>query len=403
MSSVAWTRDGDLRVATLGDRSGRMLPAGSRFAWMVGHVSGLDDEDTARRNVEEMLTGQVSPPVVAAPAPAANESSSRAPELVRQPDALPTWAAVPGDDGRAVRRDWTAEQYHADARNGRSDLELFADDPNTYHAIKVARTMTRTPTAAMRRGTLLHLAVLEPAEFKRRVVIAPETDDDFKGKGGKARREAWKAELARWRASQPADAIVLDEDCKELAQVEGMARAIRTLQTPAAKAARALLFGPGETEVTITWRDEDPALAQPMDCKARLDRLLVRATGTLVVDLKSTDDASEDAFTWSIEKYGYHRQAAWYGHAAQALVGSSLPRFAFVVVNSEPPHTVAVYELEPEAIAIGAQEIRETLRALSRARAENDWTAPWERAVKKINLPYRARRKGEQALAAKET
>lgn len=414
MHSVAWTRDGDIRVATLGDRVGQMLPVGSRFAWKVGHVSGLDDEAAARRNVEEMLSGQVSPPVVAPPEPAANALLDRlentdakavlrlAAEFPPAPNALPAWAATPEDDGRAVRRDWTAERYHSDSRTSRSDLELFRADPAAYHAIKTGE-LEREETAALWRGQLLHLAVLEPAEFARRVVVAPETDDDFKGAGAKARRESWKRELAAWRARQPADAIIVDADDKDLARVHGMAHAIRTLQTPNAKQARGLLFGAGETELTITWRDEDPELAQPMGCKARLDRLLVApSAGVLVVDLKSTEDPSEEGFARSIGSYGYHRQAAWYCHAAQALIGTSLPRFAFVVVRSTPPHTVAVYELEPEAIAIGAAEIRESLRALSRAMADNNWTAPWERGVKKINLPLWARRKGELMLAAKE-
>jgi hypothetical protein len=142
----------------------------------------------------------------------------------------------------------------------------------------------------------------------------------------------------------------------------------------------------------------------------RLDRLIVRR-GSLVADLKSTNDPSPDGFSRSIYNFGYHRQAAFYCNAAQALLGS-LPRFAFIVVRNEPPYEVAVYELEPEAIAIGQHEIRESLRALSRAMATGEWSAPWEGPAwertagglqpPKINLPYWARKQGERALA-KET
>lgn len=303
---------------------------------------------------------------------------------------------------RAERQNWTAEEYLADGRVSRSDLELYRRSPAVYMGRKVTRTLADKDTAALRVGRLLHLAVLEPAEFERRVVVAPETDDDFKGKGAKVRREAWKSVLAEWRASQPADAIVLDADDKERERVMGMARSLRTSTTAAAKAARALLFGPGESELSLTWRDEDPELARPMECRARLDRLLVRASGALVVDLKSTDDPSDEAFSASVARYGYHRQAAFYCDAAQALLGNVLPKFAFVVIRSEPPHEIAVYELEAEAIAIGAHEVRETMRSLSRALVEQKFAAPWECGVKKINLPYWARKKGEQALATKE-
>ena len=172
-----------------------------------------------------------------------------------------------------------------------------------------------------------------------------------------------------------------------------MARALRTGKTAAAKAARSLIFGPGESELAVTWRDDDPELAQPMGCRARLDRFLVRASGTLVVDLKSTEDPRADAFSTSMARYGYHRQAAWYCRAGHELTSTSLPRFAFVVIRSEPPHEVAVYELEPEAIAVGDAENRETLRALSRALHEKNFASAWECDVQKINLPAWARKR----------
>lgn len=375
---ITWTETETSRHASLGDVQGGMVSCGSRWAWKVGNDGGLDDEATAKARIEELL-------------------------LAAQRRTAPAPAPAPAASARVVRQRWTAEQYLADPRVSRSDLELFRCSPALYFGRKVSRTIPDKDTAALRIGRLLHLAVLEPAEFARRVVVAPETDDDFKGKGAKARREAWKSVLAEWRASQPADAIVLDADDKERERVEGMARSLRTTTTAAARAARGLLFGTGESEVSLTWRDDDPELARPIECRARLDRLLTRASGSLVVDLKSTNDPSEEAFSSSIARYGYHRQAAHYCHAAQALLGSSLPRFAFVVVRSEPPYEVAVYELEPEAITIGAFEIRETMRALSRALVEQKFAAPWECGVTKINLPMWARKKGEQALAGGES
>ncbi|MCY1004029.1 PD-(D/E)XK nuclease-like domain-containing protein [Nannocystis pusilla] len=160
--------------------------------------------------------------------------------------------------------------------------------------------------------------------------------------------------------------------------------------------------GNGSSEVAITWRDADTGL----DLRARLDRLLVRR-GSLVVDLKSTDDPNPEGFARSMYRFGYHRQAAFYCAAAQALHGT-LPRFVFVAVRNEPPHEIAVYELEPEALAIGQHEIRESLDELSRAIRTNDWQAPWEGPAwesgqpPKINLPQWALKQGERALAIKE-
>lgn len=282
------------------------------------------------------------------------------------------------------RQQWTAEQYFADSRTSRSDLELYRSSPRTYFRRKIAKTLAEPePSAAMRLGTMLHAAALEPEVWKRVAVDKPK----FTGDGARARQAAWEAGLF-------AGAMVVAP--KERAAVDGMLAALQHGKSKAAQLARGLLWGAGgESEVAITWRDEDEKLAHPIERRARLDRLCTRK-GSLVVDLKTTDDPSPEAFAKSIFNHGYHRQAGFYCEAALALVGSSLPRFAFVVVRSEPPHEVAVYELEPEAISLGQQEVRESLRALSRSLAENDWSAPWENGPMKINLPFWARRAAAQ-------
>ena len=290
----------------------------------------------------------------------------------------------------ACRQAWTADEYFASSAVSNSDLKLIRESIRLYAGRKNG-SIPDTDTAAKRRGRLLHLAVLEPHEFERRVVTAPTIDDDFRGTGAKARREKWKAELSTWRASQPADAIVVDADDRVLEQVRGMARALAESTTKAAKAARALLSGAGENEVSITWTDETAARS-PIDCRARLDRLIVGQRSALVVDLKTTDDPSPDAFARTIASWGYHCQAAWYCQAARELLGTVGVRFAFVAVRSDPPHEVAVYDLEPEAIAIGHAENRRTLRELADAIADERWEAPWERGdddkgFTRINLP----------------
>lgn len=290
----------------------------------------------------------------------------------------------------AIRQAWTADEYFASSAVSNSDLKLVRDSIRRYVGRKNG-SIPDTDTPGKRRGRLLHLAVLEPHEFERRVVTAPTTADDFRGTGAKARREKWKAEIATWRASQPSDAIVVDADDRVLEQVRGMARALAESTTRAATVARALLSGTGENEVSITWTD-DAAARTPIDCRARLDRLLVGPRSALVVDLKTTDDPSPEAFARTIASWGYHCQAAWYCQAARELLGISAPRFAFIAIRSEPPHEVAVYDLEPEAIAIGHVENRRTLRELADAIAEERWEAPWERGeddkgFTRINLP----------------
>ena len=283
----------------------------------------------------------------------------------------------------ATRHNMTAAEYFALPAISRSDLELARESLKIYQGRKDGTLPGPNETRALRIGRLFHLAALEPALFERTATVAPTAD--FTGAGAKARREAWHAAL-------PEGTIVADP--AELLTVTSMVHSLRTTQTGAASVARRLLFGrSGESEVTVTWTDSGPDLAAPMACRARLDRLIERAgTAVSVVDLKSTDDPSPDEFARSVARYGYHRQAAWYSTAAEALTGVR-PSFAFVAVRSSPPYEVSVYELEPEAVEQGERENRETLAELSRAMATGNYAASWESGVTTINLPKWARSK----------
>ena len=291
----------------------------------------------------------------------------------------------------AIRHNMTAAEYFALPAISRSDLELARESLKVYQGRKDGTLPGPNETRALRIGRLFHLAALEPALFERTVTVAPTTDDDFTGTGAKARREAWKALLESWHEALPDGMIVADP--AELLTVTSMVHSLRTTQTGAASVARRLLFGRGESEVTVTWTDEGTGdLTKPMACRARLDRLIERTASVSVVDLKSTDDPSPDEFARSVARYGYHRQAAWYSTAAEALTGVR-PSFAFVAVRSSPPYEVSVYELEPEAVEQGERENRETLAELSRAMATGNYAASWESGVTTINLPKWARSK----------
>jgi len=59
-----------------------------------------------------------------------------------------------------------------------------------------------------------------------------------------------------------------------------------------------------------------------------------------------------------VQAYGYHVQAVHYLAGLESLVpipaGNPFRRFVFFVVESEPPHCVAAYELDDAALNEGA-------------------------------------------------
>lgn len=230
----------------------------------------------------------------------------------------------------------------------------------------------RHETAAMRLGSALHAALLEPERYATRYVQRQR----FAGKGSReANRQTVAAIAAR-------GLVELTEDERDACDAMRRAVLAHPISGPLVRDALAL-------ELTAVWLDEETGAP----CKLRadlvsecdpalLDTSLASAAytvdgvrvgyATVVVDIKTTDDASAREWQRSVLRYGYHRQAAWYLSGLAAL-GMPASAFVFVVVESVPPHGVAVYELSDELLQHGHDECR---RALA-LRLECERTQSW--------------------------
>jgi hypothetical protein len=81
-------------------------------------------------------------------------------------------------------------------------------------------------------------------------------------------------------------------------------------------------------------------------CKVRPD--LYTSDGT-IIDLKSTQDASEAGFRSSIRKFKYDFQACYYLEALRAL-GLPAKQFIFIISEKSPPYLTASYTLTSSEI-----------------------------------------------------
>jgi hypothetical protein len=193
------------------------------------------------------------------------------------------------------------------------------------------------PTAAMRLGSLAHCAVLEPDELHNRYAIAP----DRRSNAGKA--------LAADMAARGLEAVTESD----MALAANMAIAVQG--HPYAGA----LLADGKAEQSF-WAD-DTATGQR--CKCRPDWY----QGTTIVDLKTCQDASPNAFARACATFAYHTQAAHY------LNGTFADRFVFVAVEKVYPFCVGIYELDAAAMDAGAEQCRIGLQTISDCRAINEW------------------------------
>jgi hypothetical protein len=229
-------------------------------------------------------------------------------------------------------------------------------------------------TDAQAFGEMLHTCVLQPELFQGRYVVAPKCD---------RRTKAGKTEWGVFEALN-ADRQIVEPD--PWRRCENMAHAVRTHP-----AARALLDARMDTEVSAVWKCRRTGVL----CKLRADALADLGGIPVVIDLKTTEDASRRAFERSIWTFGYHRQAAMYldGLAAHGRVCES---FCFIAVEKSPPHAVAVYRITDEVVAMGGEEVARLLATYGECVRTGRWCGYGEQVVD-IGLPAWTMRQIEDA------
>jgi exodeoxyribonuclease VIII len=120
----------------------------------------------------------------------------------------------------------------------------------------------------------------------------------------------------------------------------------------------------------------------------------------LIVDIKTTDDASPHRWQWSAVDYGYHRQAYIYQQAVQ-LETNEWYRFIFAVVEKPKPSTrgipptVALYELDSDTVRMGLEDACGLVLQYEQRMKENDWQQPYSSGIVPLRLPRRRVYEGE--------
>jgi exodeoxyribonuclease VIII len=278
--------------------------------------------------------------------------------------------------------DVPAEIYHRRelgvVNNGALKI-LSGKTPAHYQAW--VETTENDDAAALVFGRALHCAVLEPdlfAETYVEPVDHPHRRPTAIQRNAKKPSQSTLDAIAYWDAWEAANAGKTEITLLEKQKLIGMSDAIRRHPL-----AGRLLVG-GTAEETIVWDDPRTGLR----CKARAD--YHAAERGVLVDIKTTEDASEKGFMLSVARYGYHLQHAHYASAFQAL-GHELRAFLFVAVEKEPPYAVAVHCLDPEAEARGIELRDRAMDTLNHCLRTDTWPA-YEPRIHRLALPLWALR-----------
>lgn len=258
--------------------------------------------------------------------------------------------------------------YHAHPALSKSGLDKLNKSPAHY---KASRELPHKETPAMRVGTMLHMAVLEPVKFESKYKRLPDSIGKLHHSSNK-----YKEGLLEWQIENPGVLVIDDDDYT-------MANRIRdNIQNHAM--AKACLVG-GESELSAFWHDDEFGI----DGKCRPD--WYRMNG-VIIDLKSTEDASPVGFQRSVANYRYHVQAAWYKDGLTAAIKAQVIEavlpvgFVCIAVEKEEPYAVATYEIGPAEIEKGRELYRRDLVKFAEAQRTNVWPAYPEELIP-VGLP----------------
>jgi len=179
-------------------------------------------------------------------------------------------------------------------------------------------------TNALIFGRAFHWAILEPEKFEEKTHIFT----------GKVRRgKAWD-EFQEQHASK----TIINKS--EHQKIVAMRRALCTPEDNYEFIENSL------HEVVRVWE------MQGVKCKGKADCVYETKDGKkIIIDVKTTQDASPDGFRRSAYKYGYHRQASFY------VDGFGADEFWFAVVEKDSPYRVGLYQASEDFINNGRDEV----------------------------------------------
>lgn len=254
--------------------------------------------------------------------------------------------------------------YHSGEGVSKSQLDLIHKSPAHYYH-NVLNRHEQKESAAFKIGRLAHLAVLEPEVFNETTAMAPPCD-----RRTKAGKETW----ASFSKDNVGKDILKEEEYRQL-------RAIQASVTRH-PAANLLLSGVGPTrELSVYWNQRVepsvrfPTLEKDVLCRCRPDLLIPPKSignerGGIIVDLKTTKDASPEGFKKSVRMFRYDVQAAWYLDGVNKGFAKGEQMFAtfiFIAVEKEPPYGVGVYQLDEPDVAKGRDAARYDLETYAHA------------------------------------
>ncbi|EBW4345190.1 exodeoxyribonuclease VIII [Salmonella enterica subsp. enterica serovar Typhimurium] len=267
---------------------------------------------------------------------------------------------VPDDIQPGIYYDIPNEAYHAGPGVSKSQLDDIADTPAIYLWRKNAPVDTEK-TKTLDTGTAFHCRILEPEEFSKRFIIAPEFNR--RTSAGKEEEKTFLEECARTGRT-----VLTAEEGRK---IELMYQSVMALPL-----GQWLVESAGYAESSVYWEDPETGIL----CRCRPDKIIPEFHW--IMDVKTTADIQR--FRTAYYGYRYHVQDAFYSDGYRAQFGE-IPTFVFLVASTTAEcgrYPVEIFMMGEDAKLAGQREYRRNLQTLAECLSNDEWPA-----IKTLSLP----------------
>ena len=251
-------------------------------------------------------------------------------------------------------------KYHNDTtRISKSGLDLIRRAP-AYYKERYLNHKSKKSTKALVFGSAFHTFILEHDKFADDFAVIPE----FTGVGSRTKKNEF--------LENNIDKNVISSE--EFMHIVGMYNSI--LEHPIASK---LLYESGFVEKVFNWTDKSTGVK----CKCKPDKYCFNSK--LIIDLKSTDNASINDFQYSAKKYRYYVQDSFY---TDGLLSNNIEvdGFIFIAVEKSPPYLVNLFSYGPNEKEIGRMEYIEDLNVFANCKDKNDFHG-YSQEIKELTIP----------------
>lgn len=252
-------------------------------------------------------------------------------------------------------------EYRAAEGISSTDLKHMAKSPAHFRYWKDHPEENDTPALLM--GRAIHKYALEEEDFFSEFAVAPDCD---------RRTKAGKEAYVVFEASCEGKDIITSDDFLKIQEMR------KTLY--ATPFVEQLLSG--QKELSFFMEDEKTGVA----IKCRPDCLTQIGDTHILLDYKSTADASGDAFMKSAISLMYDLQLSFYKHILDKITGYE-HSVIFIAQEKTPPYAVNILEADKYFLASGADMWRTYLDLYTECEQTGNWFGYINGEVNSLGLP----------------